>query len=87
AGLRDNTLARARACLDDWRLLAPNDPDLLPAQRRLAERWLAVGDERLRGGDVPGAREALERARQVDASVPGIAALAQRLQRVQQDLH
>lgn len=87
AGLRDNNLARARACLDVWRLLAPNDPGLLPAQRRLAERWLAVGDERLRGGDVPGAREALERARQVDASVPGIAALAQRLQRVQQDLH
>lgn len=87
AGLRDNDLARARTCLDVWRLLAPNDPGLLPAQRRLAERWLAVGDERLRGGDVAGAREALQRAREVDASVPGIAALAQRLQRVQQDLH
>ncbi len=87
AGLRDNNLARARACLEVWRLLDPNDPGLLPAQRRLAERWLAVGDERLRGGDVAGARQALEQARQVDASVPGIAALAQRLQRVQQDLH
>lgn len=86
AALRDNTLARARTCLDTWRLLAPNDPDLLPAQRRLAERWLAVGDERLRGGDIAGAREALERARQVDASVPGIAALAQRLQRVQPEM-
>ncbi|MFN3311607.1 MAG: hypothetical protein ACK40R_07890, partial [Thermomonas sp.] len=84
--LRDNALARARTCLDVWRLLDPNDAGLLPAQRRLAERWLAVGDERLRGGDVAGARQALEHARQVDASVPGIAALAQRLQRVRPDL-
>lgn len=77
--LRDNALGHALECLDAWRLLAPTDAGLLPAQRRLAERWLAVGDERLRGGDVRGAREALARARQVDAGVPGIDALAQRL--------
>lgn len=82
AAMRDNNLGRARECLDAWRQLAPNEPAVLPAQRRLAERWLAVGDERLRAGDVRGARTALERAQQVDAGVPGSAALAQRLQRI-----
>ena len=58
AAMRDNNLGRARECLDAWRQLAPNEPAVLPAQRRLAERWLAVGDERLRAGDVRGARTA-----------------------------
>jgi len=80
--MRDNNLGRARECLDAWRQLAPNEPVLLSAQRRLAERWLAVGDERLRAGDVRGARTALERAQQVDPGVPGSEALAQRLQRI-----
>ena len=80
--MRDNNLGRARECLDAWRQLAPNEPALLSAQRRLAERWLAVGDERLRAGDVRGARTALERAQQVDADVPGSEALTHRLQRI-----
>jgi hypothetical protein len=84
--LRDNNLGRARECLDAWRQLAPDAAGLLAARRTLATRWLAVGDERLRGGNVRGAQEALERARQVDASVPGIDALAQRLQRIQPEL-
>lgn len=84
--LRDNSLGRARECLDTWRQLAPDDAGVLAARRQLATRWLAVGDERLRGGNVRGAREALERARQVDASVQGIDVLAQRLQRIQPDL-
>ncbi len=64
----------------------PHWQKIAGAVSRLAERGLAVGDESLRGGDVAGARQALEHARQVDASVPGIAALAQRLQRVRPDL-
>ena len=86
AAMRDNNLGRARACLETWRQLNPNDAGLLAAQRQLAERWLAVGDERLRGGDVRGARTALLRARAVDADVPGSNALAQRLQRIQPSL-
>lgn len=84
--LRDNDLGRARVCLDLWQQLAPTDPALVSARRRLAARWLEIGDERLRGGDVAGARQALERARQADADVPGIDALAQRLQRLPQAL-
>ena len=82
SAMRDNNLGRARECLDAWRQLAPNEPAVLPAQRRLAERWLAVGDERLRAGDVRGARTALARAQQVDSGVPGIEDLVQRLQRI-----
>lgn len=81
--LRDNNLGRARACLDAWRQLSPDDAGVLAARRRLAARWLAVGDDRLGGGDVRGAREALQRARDIDAAVPGIDVLAERLARTQ----
>jgi hypothetical protein len=50
------------------------------ARRRLAQRWLAVGDERLGAGDVQGATAALASARAVDPATPGIDAFSQRLQ-------
>ena len=81
--LRDNSLGRARECLDAWRQLSPDDAGVLAARRRLAARWLAVGDDRLGGGDLRGAREALQRARDIDAAVPGIDVLAERLARTQ----
>lgn len=81
SALRDNDLGRAQVCLDAWRQLAPADAALTAAQRRLAERWLAIGEERLGAGEVDAAARALARARALDAAVPGLHALQQRLER------
>ena len=79
--LRDNDLGLAQVCLEAWRQLAPGDAASSLAQRRLAERWLAIADERLGAGEVDGAARALTRARTLDAAVPGLQALQQRLER------
>jgi len=78
--LRGNNLGRARGCLDAWSALAGSGNALSRARRRLAQRWLAVGDERLGAGDVQGATAALAWAREVDPATPGIEAFSQRLQ-------
>lgn len=78
--LRGNNLGRARGCLDAWIALAGSGNALSRARRRLAQRWLAVGDERLGAGDVQGATVALASARVVDPATPGIDAFWQRLQ-------
>ncbi|WP_149195580.1 hypothetical protein [Luteimonas suaedae] len=77
--LRNNSLGRARACLDARSALADEEDALAQARRRLAQRWLAVGDERLAAGELPPARSALRFAREVDAAVPGLAEFAERL--------
>ena len=79
--LRDNDLGLAQVCLEAWRQLAPGDAASSSAQRRLAERWLAIADERLGAGEVGAASRALARARTLDAAVPGLQALQQRLER------
>jgi len=61
--LRENRVQGAGACLDAWQALAPSDMALLSARRRLAQRWLAIGSERLGAGDLGFARQALEQAR------------------------
>ena len=81
--LRDNDLGRAQVCLEAWRQVAPGDAGLAPAQRRLAERWLAIADERLGRSQVEGAARALARARALDAATPGLQDFAERLARVQ----
>ena len=82
-GLRDNNLGRAEACLQAWRQLAPADPDAAAARSRVAERWVAIGSERLVAGDVAGARLALQRARSQDPAAVGIGPLADRIERLQ----
>ncbi len=77
--LQGNRLQAARTCLDAWQALAPGDPLLPAARRRLAQRWLAVGSERLGAGDVAFASRALEQARELDASTPELPAFAERL--------
>jgi hypothetical protein len=79
--LRDNDLGLAQVCLEAWRQLAPGDAASSSAQRRLAERWLAIADERLSAGEVAAAGRALARARTLDAAAPGLQALQQRLER------
>ena len=80
-GLRDNNLGRAQACLEAWQQLAPGEAGVGAARQRLAERWLAVGTQRLADGDIEGARAALARARGLQPTVAGGAELADRLQR------
>ncbi|WP_243708150.1 hypothetical protein [Luteimonas arsenica] len=71
--LRANSLRRAGDCLDARAALGEEDTDLASARRQLAERWLAVGDERLGAGEVANARSALAAARRFDPGVPGLA--------------
>lgn len=77
--LRDNNLARADGCLDARIALDGDRARIAHDRRRLAERWLAVGDERLGAGDARGAMAALGRARALDPQSPGIAVLSERL--------
>ncbi len=77
--LRGNNLARAGACLDARGVLSDDDAALRHARRRLAQRWLAVGDERLAAGELQTAAAALAAARGSDPSLPGIPVLAERL--------
>jgi len=68
-----NRVRAAQSCLDAWQALASRDPALVTARRRLAQRWLAVGSERLGAGDAVFASEAARQARSLD---PGAAELA-----------
>lgn len=81
--LRDNRLGEASACLDVWRQLDPDDADLPQARSRLAQRWSAIGEERLGAGEVAAAQRALEQARALDPRAPGVVELSQRLARAQ----
>lgn len=77
--LRANSLGRARACLDAAATLGHDARALALARGRLAQRWLAVGDERLVAGELEGARAALQSAGEIDPSVPGLEEFADRL--------
>lgn len=81
--LRDNDLRSALTCLDVWRQVDPGDPGLVQARRRLAERWIGIGEQRLDAGEVDAARRALEQARALDAGTEGLVALDARLARAQ----
>ena len=80
--LRDNNLGRAETCLDAWRQLAPSDEGMATARRRLAQRWIAVGIERLEAGRAADARRALEQARALDPQAPGLGEFAARLEKL-----
>lgn len=79
AGLSANDLGRARNCLDMRDALGEGEASVAQARRRLAQRWLAVGDERLAAGQLEGARSALSAAQLLDAAVPGAADLGSRI--------
>jgi len=78
-GLRANNLARARSCLDARTALGDDAGTLHESRRRLAQRWLAIGDERLGAGNLAGAEAALTLAREIDPGVPGHAEFARRV--------
>ncbi len=77
--LRDNRLQRARVCLDADIALAGERSGIADTRSRLAQRWVAVGGERLGSGDVAGARAARDAAREIDARAAGLAEFAERL--------
>ncbi|SDQ41675.1 hypothetical protein SAMN05428982_1035 [Pseudoxanthomonas sp. CF385] len=70
--LRANRIRRAQACQQAWQTLQPRDAGLADARRRLAEKWIAVGSERLGAGDIAFASQALDEARRLDATVSGL---------------
>ena len=76
--LRGNRLVRAQACLDARIQLGDRD-GVRESRRRLASRWLAVGDERLGAGEVDAAIRAHAAAHALDPRVPGLEALGERL--------
>jgi len=76
-----NNLGRAADCLEARSLLGDDEPTVAQARRRLAQRWLAIGDERLAGGQLAPAQSALAAARATDPATPGIAEFDQRLRR------
>ena len=81
--LRSNRVRRARACYDAWQTLEPRNAQLHDARRRLAQKWIAVGGERLGAGEVVFAAEALREARGLDAGTPGLAEFAARVHSAQ----
>ena len=77
--LRDNRLQRARVCLDARIALEGDGRDAAEARSRLAQRWVAMAEQRLGSGDPDGARAAHDVARGLDADAPGLAEFAERL--------
>lgn len=77
--LRDNRLQRARVCLDARIALEDDARALADARTRLAQRWIAIGEERLRAGELDAARNAHESARALDPRADGLRAFAERL--------
>lgn len=79
--LAGNRLGAAQACLDALSVRDRGGDDLATERRRLADRWLAFGEERLGAGEFALARRALSAAREVDPSNPRLDAFAERLRR------
>ena len=70
--LHGNRLRRSQSCLQAWQTLQPGHAQLADARRRMAQKWIAVGDERLGAGDVAFALQALQEAQRLDRRAPGV---------------
>ncbi|WP_254775282.1 hypothetical protein [Pseudoxanthomonas sp. GM95] len=77
--LSANRVRAAQTCLDAWQAIAPGDGNLGVARRQLAMRWIDIGTERLGAGELRVASEALQRARGLDRSAPGLDDFAARV--------
>ncbi len=78
--LRGNRLNAAAGCLDAMEALGDSGSSGSPdARRRLARRWIAVGDERLGAGELSAARGARDAARALDPEVDGLHEFSSRL--------
>ncbi|WP_422505059.1 hypothetical protein [Stenotrophomonas sp. GZD-301] len=81
--LRENRVVAAGACLEAWQTLTRSDASLSQARQRLAQRWLAIGSERLGAGDIDFAAQALDQARHWQPDLPELPAFAERLRSAQ----
>ena len=81
--LRSNRIRRAQACLEAWQTLQPRDTALRAGRGQLAEKWIAVGGERLGAGEVAFAAQALAEARALDPQAPGLDAFGERVRTAQ----
>ncbi|HEL3750202.1 TPA: hypothetical protein UMV35_002500 [Stenotrophomonas maltophilia] len=79
--LRQNRVQAAGACLQAWQTLAPTDAGLPTARLRLAQRWLAIGSERLGSGDLAFAAHAAEQARRLQPDLAELPPFEERLRR------
>ena len=71
--LRSNRLNAAKSCLDAVEVLGgDNNPAWRNGRGRLAQRWIAVGDERLGANELQAARGALDAARALDPQADGL---------------
>lgn len=77
--LRGNRLGRAGECLDARRALEGDNAAVREGRRRLAQRWIAVGGERLGAGEVRAAQAALASARALDPEAVGLQEFVDRL--------
>lgn len=78
--LRNNRLTAAGNCLDALTALAGGGSRAVrDARSRLAQRWIAFGDERLGAGELEVATRALQHARTLDQELEGLDAFADRL--------
>lgn len=80
AELRDNRLVAAGACLEARQALGEPRDTVLASRRRLAQRWLAVGEERLGASEITAAQRALDQARTLDPEADGVDAFARRVE-------
>ncbi|MDQ3618179.1 MAG: hypothetical protein M3374_05610, partial [Pseudomonadota bacterium] len=78
-GLRGNRLTHAGVCLDARSALGDPATDLRDARQRLAQRWIAIGEQRLGAGEVAAASAALAAARALDPNVAGLDAFSERM--------
>lgn len=79
--LRQNRVQAAGACLQAWQTLSPTASGLPSARLRLAQRWLAIGSERLGSGDLAFAEHAAEQARLLQPDLAELPAFEDRLRR------
>lgn len=79
--LRQNRVQAAGACLQAWQTLSPTASGLPAARQRLAQRWLAIGSERLGSGDVDFAVHAAGQARQLQPDLAELPLFEHRLRR------
>lgn len=77
--LRGNRLVAAGRCLEASEVLGMDAGQLQLARGRLAQRWIAVGNERLGAGELARADAAIVAARALDPQAPGLRDLELRL--------
>lgn len=78
--LANGNLQQAGERLSDLGDLAPGEAGQAELRQRLANAWMDQAEERLSGGDRPGAAQSLDHARKLAPGNPRVSSIAARLQ-------